>query len=359
MENSKYIFEIFEDSKPLKDLSNLTELLYGTRKENPFFSIVIPTFKRNDLLCYAINSAINQTTNVPYEILVLDNNDDKEDFSCLEKIKKHFKGDEVCYFKNKENLGMTGNWNLGLNVARGKWLVILHDDDKLHSNYLEVMNIIVNKRPDVGIVSCLHEVIHDEDIKGIENKKENVSSEIRCFDVDLINVYIQHDLHVCGLLVNREKAISIGGFDDKWYPSSDYVFEVKMVEKYKGVLCHSSLASYRILNNESMKPDVASKFATIIYKAQLELNKKYKFLPESIDKLYREAALYQYEKEILNDWGKNEQAFKNIQNEFDNWHTQYGVSKPSKIVNSLFYRFRKVLYRRFNKKNIFIIQKGI
>ena len=68
--------------------------------ENPFFSIVIPTYKRADLLKEAINSAINQLDfDKPYEIIVVDN-DDCNEVNESEALVREMNIPNLYYYKN-------------------------------------------------------------------------------------------------------------------------------------------------------------------------------------------------------------------------------------------------------------------
>ena len=66
----------------------------------------------------------------------------------------------VCYtkllrYKNEKNLGIYGNWNRCLQLARGKWYTMLHDDDLLSNNFLKEMMGVLNKNPKI---SCLNRI---------------------------------------------------------------------------------------------------------------------------------------------------------------------------------------------------------
>ena len=99
----------------------------------PFFSVVIPTYERPDDLkkCLESLSKENQTTKIPYEIIVSD--DSKTNKSRL-LIDNHFP--HVSWGKGKQN-GPAGNRNAGVKRAGGKWIVFLDDDCIATSRYLE------------------------------------------------------------------------------------------------------------------------------------------------------------------------------------------------------------------------------
>ena len=53
--------------------------IFSSNIPEPVFTIAIPTFCRSSLLKEAVLSALNQVTNVPYDIIVVDNNPKRND----------------------------------------------------------------------------------------------------------------------------------------------------------------------------------------------------------------------------------------------------------------------------------------
>ncbi len=92
----------------------------------PFFSVIIPTYNRPGNIKQAIESILNQTFR-NYEIVITDNST-----NLLSKtICESYKNENIRYFKNKENLGFTKNLYKCINLAKGKYIFILGDDDLL------------------------------------------------------------------------------------------------------------------------------------------------------------------------------------------------------------------------------------
>ena len=119
--------------------------------EVPRFTIAIPTYKRNKYLREALESAINQITNEPYEIIVVDNNPERDDDTELLMTRyKDVKG--LSYYKNSENLGMFGNINRCFTINPSQYIILLHDDDVISKNFLEYANYSVMNYPDAGII---------------------------------------------------------------------------------------------------------------------------------------------------------------------------------------------------------------
>ncbi|MEN9327871.1 MAG: hypothetical protein RI947_679 [Candidatus Parcubacteria bacterium] len=94
-------------------------------------SVCIPTFNRADLLDQTLQSVAAQKE-LPYEVIVTDNNStDKTDEVGHYYAKKY----GFTYVKNKENLGMIGNWNKAISLAKGDYICLLHSDDLISPDW--------------------------------------------------------------------------------------------------------------------------------------------------------------------------------------------------------------------------------
>lgn len=104
---------------------------------SPRISICIPTYNRSDLLRKTLISVKNQTAK-PYEIIVADNCSQDD----TEEVAKSFEG--VLYYRNEKNLGLAGNSNRCIQLAKGDFVTILHSDDLIapywHEYWLSVLS---------------------------------------------------------------------------------------------------------------------------------------------------------------------------------------------------------------------------
>ncbi len=119
----------------------------GLAKEQmPRISICIPTFNRSDLLRKTLVSVMNQTVK-PYEVIVADNCSQDD----TESVVKSFEG--VTYYRNERNLGLAGNSNTCIKLAKGDFVCILHSDDLIapywHEYWLSVISRY--KDSDIGV----------------------------------------------------------------------------------------------------------------------------------------------------------------------------------------------------------------
>lgn len=103
-------------------------------------TIAIPTYKRLDYLQEAVSSALAQTySNI--EVLI---SQDPTENGLDKSIKiwcQNFTSQDsrVRYRFNDRNLGLAGNWNACLDVAKGEYIAIIGDDDRLLPNFVETL----------------------------------------------------------------------------------------------------------------------------------------------------------------------------------------------------------------------------
>lgn len=97
----------------------------------PFFSIVIPTFNQCDFLKVAISSVLNQSYK-NYEIIVIDNFSKDGTHNFIKTLKK-----KVIYRRIKNRGIIAKSRNLGIKIAKGKWICFLDSDDSWSDDKLK------------------------------------------------------------------------------------------------------------------------------------------------------------------------------------------------------------------------------
>lgn len=98
----------------------------------PIVSIILPTYNAADFLPFAIESVLEQTWQ-DYELLILDN----ASTDHTPQVVARFSDARLRTVRQEQNLGMVGNINYGLDMARGRLGVVLCADDHWSANFLE------------------------------------------------------------------------------------------------------------------------------------------------------------------------------------------------------------------------------
>lgn len=110
---------------------------------NYLFSIIIPTFKRPEKLSTALNSLLQQKKiNKTFEVIII--NDGSTDGYEPSNFDASL---NINYFVNERNMGVAASRNRAANLAAGKWLVFLDDDDQMEENYLSILMKHIEENP--------------------------------------------------------------------------------------------------------------------------------------------------------------------------------------------------------------------
>ena len=178
--------------------------------------------------------------------MIVDNNPERND-ETEKLIFRLFKKEvKISYYKNQKNIGMTGNWNRMCELAKGEWVVMLHDDDILFPDALRYINKVIQQ--EIAIDTVFLTTTKNREI--ISNTRKLQYVKINPLDFMMGNCG-----EVVGTTIRRTKIMEMGGFNDKYYPSADYHFWAMLsinsiVYKIKAPI----LGYYRIgESNESTK----------------------------------------------------------------------------------------------------------
>lgn len=109
-------------------------------QDNPFFSIIIPTYNRKAFIADTVKSVLQQSF-ADFEIIVVDDGGTDD----TENILLDLKSSKIQYFK-KINEERGAARNFGWEKSKGMYVSFLDSDDKLYPNHLlEAYNILNEK----------------------------------------------------------------------------------------------------------------------------------------------------------------------------------------------------------------------
>lgn len=109
-------------------------------------SIIIVNYNTRDLTAQTINSIIENTNRIYYEIIVIDNSSDKSQVykSVNSKIIVH----------QAENHGFGHGCNAGARLSKGKYLLFLNSDTLIHDNSLEKCVAYFKSKDKIGALGA-------------------------------------------------------------------------------------------------------------------------------------------------------------------------------------------------------------
>jgi glycosyltransferase involved in cell wall biosynthesis len=104
------------------------------------FSILLPTRNRVRYLEFAIQTVLRQDY-ADWEIIVSDNDSDED----VEGLCRSIGDDRVKYFRTREFVPVTDNWNNALARSTGDYVIMLGDDDALMRGHLSTMARLIEE----------------------------------------------------------------------------------------------------------------------------------------------------------------------------------------------------------------------
>lgn len=121
----------------------------------PFYSIIIPTHQRADLLGRCLESVMAQTFD-DWDLWIV--NDGSTDHTA--EIARAYVNDRVHYLETRD-AGPAIARNVALERARGEWIAFVDDDDECFPNHLAVRRRIIDENPDVDMIFGGWEIVGD------------------------------------------------------------------------------------------------------------------------------------------------------------------------------------------------------
>lgn len=231
----------------------------------PLVTIAVPTFRRAQMLVDTLRSCALQDFAAPFEIIVVDNDPSSEVWrdvvSALPELATH----DFRYFVNADNLGMFGNFNRCIELARGPWLTIINDDDLLDAPFLSTMLAEIGARPGMNGIICRKAFVDERENAGQVGAVKRIERRL-LLEWNFLGRTVRRIRpgtffwgavlgNGAGFVFRRKLALEMGGFYPEEFPASDYWFFARFSALH-GLWQHrAALARVRIAENETAKAE--------------------------------------------------------------------------------------------------------
>lgn len=113
--------------------------------------IFVLTYNRSEYLNQTIQGFLEQTEK-NIKITVVDNASTDD----TELLVKKYQGNNsnIHYYKQQKNVGFMGNLDTAIQLAQAKYVMLFHDDDIIHPQYIETALKLINRNMNIDIISC-------------------------------------------------------------------------------------------------------------------------------------------------------------------------------------------------------------
>jgi GT2 family glycosyltransferase len=119
-------------------------------------SVVVVSYNTKKLLKQCLESVYKYTKGISFEVIVVDNASKDGSVEVIKNLKLKMKNDNRKFkiILNNKNFGFAKANNQGMEIAQGKYLLLLNSDTKLQENSFKKMIDWMDKNKKVGISSC-------------------------------------------------------------------------------------------------------------------------------------------------------------------------------------------------------------
>lgn len=229
------------------------------KQDKPFFSVIIPTFNRADLIETTLNTVFNQSFK-DYEIIVVDNcstDNTKEILTPLVKQQK------IVFIQHDKNYERAKSRNTGMRHARGEYVTFLDSDDLMYEHNLSDAYQFSTVNPTIKLFHNLYELVdsrHEPIYQYEFPKLRNVVRQISIGNfLSCIGVFLQKDIYEA-FSFNEDASITGSEDWDFWLRIIGRHPQIGRINKINnGILHHSG----RTVNNQAINQVIERKLKII------------------------------------------------------------------------------------------------
>ncbi|HEX8136033.1 MAG TPA: glycosyltransferase [Pyrinomonadaceae bacterium] len=208
-------------------------------------SVCIPTYNGSSYVGEAISSVLAQSF-TDFELIVVD--DSSTDGT--DAVISSFQDERLKQFKNRNRLGLVGNWNKCLELARGAYVCLFHQDDIMLRENLERKVRLLREHPNVGLVYSKVEQVDGEGrlIEGYKVWDEsNPREDCVQHGLDYFATLFSGENIICcpSVVTRRECYDKLGHFDSRLPFTADWEMWLRIATHYDVAYLAEPLIRYR------------------------------------------------------------------------------------------------------------------
>lgn len=203
---------------------------------SPSVSIILPTYNREHLIGFAIQSVLNQTYS-DFELIIIDDySQDKTD-----RVVETFNDVRIQYIKHDHNSGVSVARNTGIEQARGKYIAFLDSDDEWLPEKLEKQLQVFSSESTVAVVYSWLQIQRNSQDK----KAQIIRSSKQRGDIYGDLLYTNFVGTPSTVIVKRECFDSGIRFDPSLRCCEDWDVWLKLAQYYQFEVILEPLVKYR------------------------------------------------------------------------------------------------------------------
>lgn len=180
-------------------------------RKNPLISVVMAVYNGENCIKPTIESILNQTFK-DFELLIVNDCSNDRTADVIESFKDH----RIILHNNEENLKQTKSLNIGLKMARGKYIARTDAGDVSLPGRLEKQVEYLKNHPDITVIGTSGYRFNERGkIIDVVHMPESQLGMLQMI------LYASPIIHI-SVLMDREKILNLGGYDENYEIAADY-----------------------------------------------------------------------------------------------------------------------------------------
>lgn len=224
-------------------------------------SICIPAYNRPQWLKRALKSIITQDLIGEIEIIVTDDSSNNQCHQVINEVLENWLG-QWHYVANQPRLGMTENWNHSIKLALGEYVLVLHDDDFLLANSLNVILETIEQNRNQYSVFLFGVNVVDEQERVLKQQTFKDSQYLPPKQALIRLLSNSSFVRFPAIVFQRQVFQEVGYFNPVWGEPTDLDMWIRLFSRYD-VLClpdvtcaytvHSQALTMGVFNEKTIR----------------------------------------------------------------------------------------------------------
>lgn len=200
----------------------------------PLTSIITVNYNQPLVTIEFLNSIKKYCKNDNIELILIDNGSSENHEN---KFREAYP--DIKYIYSKKNLGFAGGNNIGIEAAKGEFLLFLNNDTEVSEGFIKILIDEFNENPDIGILSPL--IIYYEDKNKIQYAGFTKMNYLTCsnkgigYQTNDINHFQDKSnetgfIHGAAMICRKADLLKVGLMDENYFL---YYEELDWCEKFK------------------------------------------------------------------------------------------------------------------------------
>lgn len=244
----------------------------------PMVSVIVLTYNNLKLNKNCIDSILNKTGYANYELIIVDNCSTDGTVEYLKELQQR-KLSNVTVIFNEINTGFAGGNNIGIELAKGEYVLLLNNDTVITRGWLTAMvkhmennkkygmcNPVTNSIGNESMISCKYTSIEELNEFAYKYTMKHMNQEFR--EVDRLPLF--------ATLIRKKVIDEVGMLDDAYkigmFEDDDYTEAVKS-KGYEIVIAEDAFVHH--VNNASFKKLNDKEYRTIFEQNKSIYEKKW------------------------------------------------------------------------------------